>query len=582
MASEHDPGDDRFASTIQFSTSGEHVRDEDRQVDDFPHGRVAPPPVPEEEKKKKKKDKKRKRVERPLDSQVVADAQGTRMAEEGHAARPTPEPEPNRWVGRIVVLSLLLAAIGAGLYFGIPAVRTAMDTTSTDDAFVTGHTTYVSPRVEGLVTEVMVERNDRVKPGDLLVQLDREPFVIALEQSEAALVQARANLDLSKAQVKAQLASARGAFFQRRTQQEQLSRQVRSLEAQVASLRAAQSAQRLAELDQKRLNALTTRGSATQSELDQRNNTLDQANQQVTEAWAAIQETRAALGLGPDYDHPQEVPKDLLQKQSSVENAVSSISSSLAQIGIPFDVSKLKPGEAFEQMLNMNTSEGLEDAFGHIVDQAPAVKVSQAAVKTAEADLANAKLRLSWTEIRSEVTGHVQDRSASPGNRVEPGTSLLSIRPDYVWIEANYKETQLHHIKIGMPADLYVDAYPDKVFKGRVSGFLPGTGLSESLLPPENATGNYIKVTQRLAVRIELVEPPPVDTPLFVGLSVVPYIKHTEPADGPDRGERLHRDSDYRQHPDAGGGPAGRQIQNRVEADAKAVGEAPSPKGERP
>ena len=581
MSNAHDPGDDRFASTVEYSTSGEHVRDDDHRVDDFPHGRVGPPPEPEEEKKKKKKGEHHP-VERPMDSLVVADPQGTRMAEEGHPAVDQPRPKPSHWVGRIVVLTLILAALGAGLYFGIPAVRTALDTTSTDDAFVAGHATYVSPRIEGLVTEVMVERNDRVEPGTMLVRIDREPFVIALEQSESSLVQARANLDLSKAQVKAQLAGARGAFFQRRTQQEQLSRQVRSLEAQVASLRAAQSAQHLAELDQRRLNDLTRRGSASQSELDQRNNTLDQANQQVTESWTAIQETRAALGLGPDYEHPQEVPKDLLQKQSSIESAVSSISSSLAQIGIPFDASKLKPGEAFEQMLNMNTSEGLEDAFDHVVNQAPAVKVSQAAVKTAEADLANSKLNLSWTEIRSEVAGYVQDRSANPGNRVEPGTSLLSIRPDYVWVDANYKETQLHHIKIGMPVDMYVDAYPGKVFKGRVSGFLPGTGLSESLLPPENATGNYIKVTQRLAVRMELVDPVPPETPLFVGLSVVPYVKHTMPLIGPDQGKRIHQDNNYRQHPDAGGGPAGRQLQNRVEADARNVGDAPSPKGERP
>ncbi len=140
---------------------------------------------------------------------------------------------------------------------------------------------------------------------------------------------------------------------------------------------------------------------------------------------------------------------------------------------------------------------------------------------------------------------------------------MFSIRSDYVWVDANYKETQLHHIKIGMPVDMYVDAYPGKLFKGRVSGFLPGTGLSESLLPPENATGNYIKVTQRLAVRIELVEPNPKDTPLFVGLSVVPYVKFKEPLEGPDAGQRIHPD-DYRQHPDIGGGPAGRRPDNRV------------------
>ncbi len=122
----------------------------------------------------------------------------------------------------------------------------------------------------------------------------------------------------------------------------------------------------------------------------------------------------------------------------------------------------------------MDTSQGLENAFGQSSTRRRRSRCRQAAVIKAESDLANAKLNLSWTEIRSEIAGYVQDRSANPGNRVEPGTTMLSIRPDYVWVDANYKETQLHHIKIGMPVDMYVDAYPGKVFKGRVSGFHPG------------------------------------------------------------------------------------------------------------
>ncbi len=185
-----------------------------------------------------------------------------------------------------------------------------------------------------------------------------------------------------------------------------------------------------------------------------------------------------------------------------------------------------------------------------------------ASVERAERQLEDAKLRLSWTEIRSEVAGYVQDRQVHPGNRVEPGQTLLSIRPTYVWIAANYKETQIHDIRIGMPVDLYVDAYPHRVFQGRVAGFSPGTGLSESLLPPENATGNYVKVTQRLPVRIELTEPNPDDTPLFSGLSVVPHVRYKERPTGPGAGQRLHTYGRLRP-PDIGEGPAGREPRNR-------------------
>ena len=567
MPSPNAMGADEFPATTEYSTATDAVFSEDRDPADVPRGRVAPPPGPEGDDKKKGKDRPRP-VELPLDSQVLADPGGTRLAERGHPAFPKPEKKKGKWRGRLIALLVIGTLVGVILYFAVPEIRFLLSTTSTDDAFVSGHITYVSPRVEGLVTEVLVERNDRVEPGTVLARLDRQPFEIALAQSEASLVQARANLDLAKAQVRSQLGLARGAFFSRRNQQEQLERQVRSLEAQVAALRANESSRHLAELDQRRLANLVAKGSASQSELDQRNTTLDVANQRVKESKAAITETRAALGLPPNDENPLDVPKDLLEQQSSIQNAVSTIASTLAQIGIPFDASSLKPGEAFEQIIHMDTSKGLEEAFGHIIEQAPAVKVAHAAVTKAERDVDNDKLRLSWTEIRSEVAGYIQDRSGNPGNRVEPGSNLLSIRPDYVWVDANFKETQLHHIKIGMPVDLYVDAYPKRVFKGRVSGFNAGTGLSESLLPPENATGNYIKVTQRLPVRIELAEPNPKDTPLFIGLSVVPYVMIKQAPEGPDAGARLHPD-DYRQHPDVGGGPAGRRPANRPERPAR-------------
>ena len=122
-------------------------------------------------------------VERAVDSRIVADAQGTRVTDDPHPAFPKP-PKPERHWGRRIVISLMIAAIvGAGLRWGVPAVKEALDTVSTDDAFVQGHVTYVSPRVEGLVTEVLVDQEDRVEPGDLLVKLDREPFDVAVAQA---------------------------------------------------------------------------------------------------------------------------------------------------------------------------------------------------------------------------------------------------------------------------------------------------------------------------------------------------------------------------------------------------------------
>ena len=119
------------------------------------------------------------------------------------------------------------------------------------------------------------------------------------------------------------------------------------------------------------------------------------------------------------------------------------------------------------------------------------------------------------------------------------GQRLLSIRSATdVWVNANFKETQLKELVIGQPVDLYVDAYPGKVFHGRVRGFGTGTGAATSLLPVENATGNFVKIVQRLPVRIEILEDQSLEMPLFVGLSVVPYVRVYQTPTGPDAGMR--------------------------------------------
>src|SRR6185295_9277863 len=121
------------------------------------------------------------------------------------------------------------------------------------------------------------------------------------------------------------------------------------------------------------------------------------------------------------------------------------------------------------------------------------------------------------------------------------GQSLMAVRSlNEVWIDANFKETQLRDLHIGQAADLYVDMYGDrKVFKNRIAGFTIGTGSTLALLPPQNATGNFVKVVQRLPVRIELQNYDPDADTLFAGLSVTPYVYFKEPPTGPNAGRRL-------------------------------------------
>jgi membrane fusion protein (multidrug efflux system) len=156
-----------------------------------------------------------------------------------------------------------------------------------------------------------------------------------------------------------------------------------------------------------------------------------------------------------------------------------------------------------------------------------------AVVRQARAERDQAALLLSYTRLRAPVSGVVTRRAVEVGQRVQPGQALMAIVPiDEAYVEANFKETQLTDVRIGQPVRVVADIYPQHVFRGRVEGLSPGTGAVFALLPPENATGNWVKVVQRIPVRIQLDEPTSAELPLRVGLSVVATID-TSNREGP-------------------------------------------------
>jgi membrane fusion protein, multidrug efflux system len=146
----------------------------------------------------------------------------------------------------------------------------------------------------------------------------------------------------------------------------------------------------------------------------------------------------------------------------------------------------------------------------------------QPAIKEAQARLEQARLNLGYTRIAAHFNGYVTKRQVKVGNWVQPGQPLMALVPldmKELWVEANFKETQLTNVHIGQPAEIRVDAYPKTKFKGVVNSIMAGTGAAFSLLPPENATGNWVKVVQRVPVRIELLPPFPENQPLRLGMS---------------------------------------------------------------
>jgi membrane fusion protein (multidrug efflux system) len=191
--------------------------------------------------------------------------------------------------------------------------------------------------------------------------------------------------------------------------------------------------------------------------------------------------------------------------------------------------------EAFEKEGDVNST------FARLAADAPDVKQAETKLEVAKRDLDQAELDLRYCDVIAEIDGVITRRNVNPGDNVQVGQGLMAIRSlDEIWVDANFKETQLGDLRIGQPVDLYVDMYGDRrVFKGRISGFTEGTGSTLALLPAQNATGNFIKVVQRLPVRIDLADYDPDKSPLFIGTSVVPYVYFNKPPTGPDAGKFL-------------------------------------------
>jgi membrane fusion protein, multidrug efflux system len=163
----------------------------------------------------------------------------------------------------------------------------------------------------------------------------------------------------------------------------------------------------------------------------------------------------------------------------------------------------------------------------------------------AQRDLDQAKLNLRYCTVVAEIDGVITRRNVNPGNNVQVGESLMAIRSlRDIWVDANFKETQLRNLRIGQRVDLEVDMYGGKrIFEGRVSGFTFGTGSTLALLPAQNATGNFVKVVQRLPVRIDVMNYDPDKLPFFVGLSVTPTVDLRTAPTGPNAGKFLQEQS---------------------------------------
>jgi membrane fusion protein (multidrug efflux system) len=462
---------------------------------------------------------------------------------------PAPEsaPEPaaprrpvfrhaKRWIiGSVIALVVLLV--------GIPWLIRTLNTVETDDAYVNGHVTFVAPRVAGQIARVLVDDNNRVRKGDLLVQLDKEPFQVQLNIAQAAVDAAHADLVAAQADVRAAAGKARAARFGLQHAMEDVDNLVALLRSKVATLDSQQATLAKAKADYDRALPLQQSGAVTQEDVAHRRQAMLVAQAQVEEALQNVYQVRVSLGLPPKPDKGEdltEVPPDLDQTFSSVRQAQYAMIQAAAALGVsqPFNAT---PKEMIAEFYKRDPSGDVDKIYEQLFKTAPPVKQAESKLMQAQRNLDQAELNLKYCDVVAEIDGVVTRRSVNPGNNVIAGQSLMAVRSlAEIWIEANFKETQVGDLRIGQSVDLDVDMYGRRRrFKGRISGFTFGTGSTLALLPAENATGNFVKVVQRLPVRVDLVDYDPDKTPLFVGLSVTASVDLRKPASGPDAGNVL-------------------------------------------
>jgi len=262
---------------------------------------------------------------------------------------------------------------------------------------------------------------------------------------------------------------------------------------------------------------------------------LESAKSKLTEA--AAQENIAQAGLG-------QVTADLASARATADNAESDLNRN-EQLYKTHVIDRREYDASVAQAKSAIAN--VESATKKVASQEAQVRMASAQYvtasaeeKQAEAQQRQAQLQLSYTKIFAPFDGRVTKKSVEPGNYIQPGQTLFSLVPPDVWVIANFKETQLKHMEVGQPVSVRVDAMPGRDFTAHIESFQVGTGGRFTLLPPENATGNFVKVVQRVPVKIVFDEPPETLERLWAGESVEPRVNvRAHPAERGDRAEPL-------------------------------------------
>ncbi len=455
---------------------------------------------------------------RPPSEAPNGSAESAKSSGDGQKAAPAARRRPPTWA--IVVGAIVLIAI---LIWGIRYLAYATSHQTTDDARVDADTVTVTSKINERVSAVLADTNQPVRKGQVILRLDNTDETNAVAQAQAALdaqdAQARAaqqNVELTRAQVSAQTQQGTGG--------------VSAAQSGIANAVAqAQSAQQQAQASKAAIAQSAAQLRVAQSEVPAAKAALDRANADLAR-YASLVRTGDIASQQLDAQRAAQAEAQS-QYQSALDN-VTAAQNAVAQSQARYTAAL---STATAAQTGVGSQQGqLQTAQGRLAESDSPYRVSStqaqadAAVAQAgslRAQLKTARDRLSYTEVRSPIDGIVGEKDVEIGTTVAAGQALMSLIPDHgSYITANYKETQLGSVRVGQTVDISVDAYKGVTFEGRVSAIAPASQNTFSLVPASNATGNFVKVTQRIPVRI-LVENAPKDKPLRVGMSVTTSIK---------------------------------------------------------
>ncbi|HUL15131.1 MAG TPA: HlyD family secretion protein [Terriglobales bacterium] len=392
--------------------------------------------------------------------------------------RPRARLSKSRKRAIIAVAVIVVIVAGVLLYRHLAAWE------STDDAQIDGYIYPVSSRVSGYVTRVVVDDNQYVEAGTVLAQLDPKDYEVAVANAKAVLANDEAsasaqktNVPITSVNTSSQLTSAEADI---ENAQAGLRAAQKSFDAAQASLRQAEANDLKAQDDVNRYKPL-----AEKDEIPQQQYTQAADSQKATAA--AVEAAKASA--------------------EADEQAVTQARSRIAQAQAQLEYAQTKP-----QQVSVQRSRA---------------QAAEAETERATAALQQAELNLQYTTIVAPVSGIVGQRTVQPGQNVSPGQQMMTIVPLHsanIWVTANFKETQLKYMKPGQPVKIYVDTY-SRTYNGHILNIAGATGARYSLLPPENATGNYVKVVQRIPVKIAFEKGQDPNHLLRPGMSVEPDVK---------------------------------------------------------